>query len=73
MGVWFMSNAASNVLAGKLATLLPDPNRPNKFFLGMEINTLSKFFFVFAILGGISAALLFAFVPFLKKMIKNIK
>ena len=73
MGVWFMSNAASNVLAGKLATLLPDPNRPNKFFLGMEIDTLSKFFFVFAILGGISAAILFAFVPFLKKMIKNIE
>ena len=77
MGVWFMSNAASNILAGKLATLLPDASKGAgeavKTFLGFEIATLDAFFLVFAIMAGGASLLLFALSPLLKKMMKGIQ
>ncbi len=73
MGVWFMSNATSNILAGKLATLLPVHGQPAKSFLGFEIATLDQFFMVFAVMSGIAALVLFAICPLLKKMMKGVE
>ena len=68
MGVWFMSSAASNVLAGSFATLLPQAGEPSKYFMGFEVATLSDFFLIFALMGGIAGAVLFALCPLLNKM-----
>ena len=73
MGVWFMSNATSNILAGKLATLLPVPGQPAKSFLGFEIATLDQFFMLFAVMSGVAAVVLFAICPLLKKMMKGVE
>ncbi len=70
MGVWFMSNAASNILMGKLATLLPVAGSAPKSFMGYEVATLSDFFTLFAVMSGVAAVLLFALCPMLKKMMK---
>lgn len=73
MGVWFMSNAASNILAGNLATLLPVDGQPAKSFLGIRIETLDEFFMLFALMSGAAAVLLFCLCPMLKKMMKGIQ
>lgn len=73
MGVWFMSNAASNILAGKLATLLPTGAGDVHYFLGFEIATLTDFFFLFAIMSGIASIALFALSPLLKKMMQGVE
>jgi POT family proton-dependent oligopeptide transporter len=73
MGVWFMSNAASNILAGKLAALLPIEGQPAQSFLGFEIATLDQFFMLFAIMSGAAAVLLFCLCPLLKKMMKGVE
>lgn len=73
MGVWFMSNAASNILAGELATLLPVSGKPAHSFLGFEIATLTDFFTLFAVMAGVAAILLFALCPLLKKMMKGVE
>ena len=72
MGVWFMSNAASNILAGKLATLLPAQG-VTKHFCGIEIATLTDFFLVFAVMAGVASILLFLLCPLLKKMMKGVE
>jgi POT family proton-dependent oligopeptide transporter len=73
MGVWFMSNAASNILAGKLAALLPTEGVEPQSFLGYRIETLDQFFMLFAIMAGVAAVLLFCLCPLLKKMMKGIQ
>ncbi|MCR5453985.1 MAG: peptide MFS transporter [Bacteroidales bacterium] len=73
MGVWFMSNAASNILAGKLATLLPGSDGAAKSFLGFEITNLTEFFMLFAIMAGAASVILFALCPLLKKMMKGVQ
>lgn len=72
MGVWFMSNAASNILAGNLATLLPTGGEP-KSFCGFEIATLTDFFTLFAVMAGVAAVILFCLYPILKKMMKGVE
>lgn len=66
MGIWFMSTAISNMLAGKLATLYPDGT--TKTLLGFEISSLYDFFMVFVIMSGIAAVCLAAITPMLKRM-----
>ncbi len=70
MGVWFMSNAASNVLAGNLAALMPDGSGEPKSFMGFEVATLNDFFTLFAIMAGMASIILFLLCPTLKKMMK---
>lgn len=72
MGVWFMSNAASNILAGKFATLLPEPGKPAGSILGWQVNTLSDFFIIFVVMAGVASIVLFCLCPLLKKMMKGI-
>ncbi|MCR4559222.1 MAG: peptide MFS transporter [Bacteroidales bacterium] len=73
MGVWFMSNAASNILAGNLATLLPGSDGQAKSFLGFEITNLTEFFTLFAVMAGVASIVLFALCPLLKKMMKGVQ
>jgi len=73
MGVWFMSNAASNILAGKLATLLPSGDGTTKSFLGFEITNLTEFFTLFAVMAALASIILFALCPLLKKMMKGVQ
>lgn len=71
MGVWFMSSAASNVLAGSFASLLPETGQAPKSLLGFEVTTLSEFFLIFAVMSGVAAIILFALCPMLKKMMNT--
>ena len=73
MGVWFMSNAASNILAGNLATLLPTAEQPVHYFLGFEIASLTDFFTLFAVMAGVAAVILFSLYPVLKKMMHGVE
>ena len=73
MGVWFMSNAAANILAGKLATLYPSAEEGTKSFCGFEIATMDEFFMVFVVLAGAASLLLFALCPLLKKMMNGVE
>lgn len=73
MGVWFMSNAASNILAGKFATLYPEPGKPVKSLLGYEVADLSDFFLIFAVMAFVTNIILFCLCPLLKKMMKGIE
>jgi POT family proton-dependent oligopeptide transporter len=72
MGVWFMSNAASNVFAAKLANLIPNSDHPVTHFLGIEISTLTSFFSLFAVMSGVSSIILLALCPLIKKMMKGV-
>jgi POT family proton-dependent oligopeptide transporter len=72
MGVWFMSNATSNIFAGKLATLLPGQDGVSKFFMGIEISSLSQFFMLFAVMSGVAALALFLLCPLINKMVKEL-
>ena len=73
MGVWFMSNAASNIFAGQLATLLPiEGKEPSKLFGIFEVVTLSDFFIIFAVMAGIASVVLFMLCPVIKKMSKGV-
>lgn len=75
MGVWFMSTAISNILAGKLATLYPvddSGQAVTKTILGYQITTLDEFFMLFAVLAGGAAVLLFCFSSKLQKMTHGI-
>lgn len=73
MGVWFMSNAASNILAGNLATLLPTAEQPVHEFLGFQIASLTDFFTLFAVMAGVAAVILFCLYPLLKKMMHGVE
>lgn len=70
MGVWFMSNATANILAGQFATLLPVEGKAPASICGIEITTLSEFFLFFAITAGAAATILLALCPILKRMMK---
>lgn len=73
MGVWFMSNATSNIFAGQLATLLPSEGKAPSSLLGIiEINTLSDFFIIFAVMAGIASLLLFILCPPIRKMSRGV-
>ena len=67
MGLWYVSFAASNALAGKLATLLPGSGESQmQSILGFQVENLTDFFLVFAIMAGAMAIVLFCLCPWLK-------
>jgi len=68
MGIWFLSNAAANKLAGTLSELYPDPAKPAPQLLGYTISNLHDFFMVFVAMAGIGALILFLLSSKLKKM-----
>lgn len=72
MGVWFMSNATANILAGQFATLLPAPGKAPASVLGMQIVTLSDFFIFFACTAGAASVILLCLCPMLNRMMKPV-
>ena len=70
MGIWFMSTAVSNMLAGQLATLYPDGSSKSLFGI-MEIASLHDFFMMFVVLSGVAAIALACISPLLNRMMRE--
>lgn len=71
MGIWFMSTAVSNFLAGYLATFYPDSTDEAKSIFGYHITSIHDFFLVFVVMSGIASLLLFACSPIIKRMLSK--
>lgn len=72
MGVWFMANAAANVLAGKLSALYPPPGETT-YFLGYSITSLYDFFMLFVVMAGVASLILFFLTRFLGRWMNESK
>ena len=70
MGLWYTAFAASNALAGRLATLLPGSGQTQSI-LGFPVESLTDFFMVFAVMAGVMGLLLLCLCPWLKRFIKK--
>jgi POT family proton-dependent oligopeptide transporter len=68
MGIWFLSNAAANKLAGTLAGFYPQAGLPAPDFLGYVVRDLHDFFMLFVLMAGGAALILFALSSKLRKM-----
>lgn len=70
MGVWFMSSAVSNFIAGKLATFYPGSASEvaAKSILGIQIANLHDFFMIFVIMSAVASLALFLLSPLLSRM-----
>jgi len=73
MGIWFLTNAFANVLAGLLSTLYPDPSQPPAYIFGIPIDNFTAFFMVFVILSLIAAIALFLMRGKLETMMHGIE
>ncbi len=73
MGVWFLSAAASNLLAGFLSSLYPDPSKTTiPTILGIPITGLETFFMIFVVMSALAAILLLLVRKKLVKMMHGI-
>lgn len=70
MGIWFMSTAVSNMLAGQLATFYPDGSSKSLFGI-IEIASLHDFFMMFVVLSGVAAIALACISPLLNRMMRE--
>ena len=70
MGIWFMSTAISNMLAGQLAALYPDGSSKSLFGI-IEIASLHDFFMMFVVLSGVAAIALACISPLLNRMMRE--
>ena len=70
MGIWFMSTAVSNMLAGQLAALYPDGSSKSLFGI-IEIASLHDFFMMFVVLSGVAAIALACISPLLNRMMRE--
>jgi proton-dependent oligopeptide transporter, POT family len=66
MAVWFLANAGSNVLAGKLSSLYPDGTKVTNF-AGYEMHNINEFFMLFVFMAGIASIILFFLTKWLQK------
>ncbi|MDO9045652.1 MAG: peptide MFS transporter [Methanobacteriaceae archaeon] len=74
MGVWFLSAAASNLLAGFLSCLYPDHSRTVvPILFGIPITGLETFFMIFVVMSIIAAIILLLIRKKLVKMMHGIK
>ncbi len=71
MGVWFLANAAANLLAGKLSTLYPEAGQTTYLF-GFAINNLADFFLIFVIMAATASLILFLIYKLLLKMMHGV-
>lgn len=67
MGVWLLSNSASNIIGGQLAALMPSTNKTASTFFGFAITRIDQFFLVFAIISGAAAVVMLLLWPILHK------
>lgn len=72
MGVWYLSMATANKLAGALSTLYPEVGK-TKSIVGFEIATMYDFFMVFVIMSAIAAVILFALSHTLKRLMHGVR
>jgi POT family proton-dependent oligopeptide transporter len=72
MGVWFLSSAASNMIAGLLSSLYPDPNGPIPTLLGIPIDGFTSFFMIFVVMSAVAAIILIIISKKLSKMMHGI-
>ena len=73
MGVWFLTSAAANILAGQISTLYPDPSLPTPCILGIPIVGFTSFFMIFVLMSMIAALVLFIIRKRLETMMHGIK
>jgi POT family proton-dependent oligopeptide transporter len=72
MGVWFLSSAASNMIAGLLSSLYPDPNGPIPTLLGIPIDGFTSFFMIFVVMSAVAAIILIIISKKVSKMMHGI-
>lgn len=72
MGVWYLSMAAANKLAGALSSLYPEEGRV-KSLLGIEIVTLFDFFMVFVVMAAVASIILFLLSKRLQKLMHGVR
>ena len=72
MGVWYLSMASANKLAGALSTLYPEAGK-TKSIIGFEIVTMYDFFMVFVVMSAIAAVILFLLSHSLKKLMHGVR
>jgi len=73
MGVWFLSTAASNLIAGLLSTLYPDPAKPIPVLWRMPIDGFTSFFMIFIVLSITSAIILLVLSKRITKMMHGVQ
>ena len=72
MGVWYLSMATANKLAGALSSLYPEEGRV-KLLLGIEIITLFDFFMVFVVMAVVASIILFLLSKRLQKLMHGVR
>ena len=72
MGVWYLSMATANKLAGTLSSLYPEAGK-TKMFMGFEISTLFDFFMIFVVMSAIASVILFILSKTLQKLMHGIR
>lgn len=72
MGVWYLSMATANKLAGTLSSLYPEAGK-TKMFLGFEISTLFDFFMIFVVMSAFASIILFILSKTLQKLMHGIR
>jgi POT family proton-dependent oligopeptide transporter len=59
MGVWYLSSAAANKLAGVLSSFYPEAGKPTPVLQGYKVTGLHEFFLIFVALSAVAGVLLF--------------
>jgi POT family proton-dependent oligopeptide transporter len=59
MGVWYLSSATANKMAGVLSSFYPEQGKPAPVLLGYEITGLHEFFIIFVGMSAAAGVLLF--------------
>lgn len=72
MGVWYLSMATANKLAGTLSALYPEEGKVKHLF-GIEIANLFDFFMVFVVMAAIASLILFFLSKKLQKLMHGVR
>ncbi len=72
MGVWYLSMATANKLAGALSTLYPEEGKV-KSLMGIEIASLFDFFMVFVVMAAVASLILFLLAKKLQTLMHGIR
>ncbi|MPN45468.1 Dipeptide and tripeptide permease A [bioreactor metagenome] len=72
MGVWYLSMATANKLAGALSSLYPEEGKVKQLF-GIEIANLFDFFMVFVVMAAVASLILFVLSKRLQKLMHGVR
>jgi len=59
MGVWYLSSAGANKMAGVLSSFYPEEGKDTPVLLGYEITDLHSFFLIFVVMAAVAGVVLF--------------